>query len=203
MAPVPYRVRSRVVENADSVTLCLEPVAAGVAAPRAGRVQYALRLRGRRGGDLGQRDRAGRRHPHPHHPLGRRGQRGTVCGRTGIDAWGARAVRHQLGAGRGRRARPGDRRRRGRPGPAAAGGARCAGRPGPLRPGGADRRGARAAGLPLRRANCSLARDPRLETPPDRRRPDPGLGGGDRFRHRTVAPPDPAAGADDGFPVRT
>ena len=26
MAPVPYRVRSRVVENADSVTLCLEPV---------------------------------------------------------------------------------------------------------------------------------------------------------------------------------
>jgi NAD(P)H-flavin reductase len=36
MAPVPYRVRSRVVENADSVTLCLEPVSAGVHAPGAG-----------------------------------------------------------------------------------------------------------------------------------------------------------------------
>ena len=36
MAPVPYRVRSRVQENADSVTLCLEPVAAGVAAPAPG-----------------------------------------------------------------------------------------------------------------------------------------------------------------------
>jgi len=33
MAPVPYRVRSRVVENADSVTLCLEPVGAALAAP--------------------------------------------------------------------------------------------------------------------------------------------------------------------------
>ena len=28
MSPVPYRVRSRVVENADSVTLHLEPTAA-------------------------------------------------------------------------------------------------------------------------------------------------------------------------------
>ena len=27
MAPVPYRVRSKVVENADSVTLYLEPIA--------------------------------------------------------------------------------------------------------------------------------------------------------------------------------
>jgi NAD(P)H-flavin reductase len=36
MAPVPYRVRSRVVENADSVTLCLEPVSAGVHVPGAG-----------------------------------------------------------------------------------------------------------------------------------------------------------------------
>ena len=36
MAPVPYRVRSRVQENADSVTLCLEPVAAGVTAPAPG-----------------------------------------------------------------------------------------------------------------------------------------------------------------------
>ena len=36
MAPVPYRVRSKVVENADSVTLCLEPVATQLSAPRPG-----------------------------------------------------------------------------------------------------------------------------------------------------------------------
>ena len=36
MAPMPYRVRSRVVENADSVTLCLEPVATELSAPRPG-----------------------------------------------------------------------------------------------------------------------------------------------------------------------
>ncbi|HTY29540.1 MAG TPA: FAD/NAD(P)-binding protein [Mycobacterium sp.] len=36
MAPVPYRVRSRVVENADSVTLCLEPTVTELSAPRPG-----------------------------------------------------------------------------------------------------------------------------------------------------------------------
>lgn len=36
MAPVPYQVRERVVENADSVTLHLEPMAAGVAPPAPG-----------------------------------------------------------------------------------------------------------------------------------------------------------------------
>ena len=32
MAPVPYRVRSRVVESPDSATLCLEPVGEAMAA---------------------------------------------------------------------------------------------------------------------------------------------------------------------------
>lgn len=36
MAPVPYRVRSRVVENAESVTLCLEPLVTELSAPRPG-----------------------------------------------------------------------------------------------------------------------------------------------------------------------
>lgn len=36
MAPTPYRVRSKVVENADSVTLCLEPMATELSAPRPG-----------------------------------------------------------------------------------------------------------------------------------------------------------------------
>lgn len=36
MAPVPYRVRSKVVENADSVTLCLEPTVTELSAPRPG-----------------------------------------------------------------------------------------------------------------------------------------------------------------------
>ena len=36
MTPIPYRVRSRVVENTDSVTLCLEPVSAAVPAPQPG-----------------------------------------------------------------------------------------------------------------------------------------------------------------------
>lgn len=36
MAPEPYRVRSKVVENADSVTLCLEPVTTGIVAPKPG-----------------------------------------------------------------------------------------------------------------------------------------------------------------------
>ena len=36
MAPVPYRVRSRVVENADSVTLYLEPAAGALPSPQPG-----------------------------------------------------------------------------------------------------------------------------------------------------------------------
>ena len=36
MAPVSYRVRSRVVENADSVTLCLQPQGAALATPQPG-----------------------------------------------------------------------------------------------------------------------------------------------------------------------
>lgn len=36
MAPVPYRVRSRVAENRDSATLCLEPVREPLPAPRPG-----------------------------------------------------------------------------------------------------------------------------------------------------------------------
>ena len=36
MAPVPYRVRSRVIENADSVTLELEPLGTGLPAPLPG-----------------------------------------------------------------------------------------------------------------------------------------------------------------------
>ena len=36
MAPVSYRVRSRTVENADSVTLCLEPVSAALTPPAPG-----------------------------------------------------------------------------------------------------------------------------------------------------------------------
>ena len=36
MTPVSYRVRSRVVENADSVTLCLEPIATALDAPQPG-----------------------------------------------------------------------------------------------------------------------------------------------------------------------
>ncbi|BDX33559.1 oxidoreductase [Mycobacterium antarcticum] len=36
MAPVPYRVRSRVVENRDSATLCLEPVGRSLQAPLPG-----------------------------------------------------------------------------------------------------------------------------------------------------------------------
>lgn len=36
MAPVSYRVRSRVVENADSVTLCLQPQGAALATPQSG-----------------------------------------------------------------------------------------------------------------------------------------------------------------------
>ena len=36
MAPVPYRVRSKVVENADSVTLCLDPVDAVLTSPAPG-----------------------------------------------------------------------------------------------------------------------------------------------------------------------
>ncbi len=36
MAPVPYRVRTRVTENRDSVTLCLEPVGEALPTPRPG-----------------------------------------------------------------------------------------------------------------------------------------------------------------------
>src|SRR5215472_10535594 len=36
MAPVPYRVRSRVVESGDSATLCLEPVAESLRTPQPG-----------------------------------------------------------------------------------------------------------------------------------------------------------------------
>jgi NAD(P)H-flavin reductase len=36
MAPVPYRVRSKVAETAESVTLCLEPLATELSAPRPG-----------------------------------------------------------------------------------------------------------------------------------------------------------------------
>jgi NAD(P)H-flavin reductase len=36
MAPVPYRVRSRIVESPDSATLCLEPVAESLRAPQPG-----------------------------------------------------------------------------------------------------------------------------------------------------------------------
>lgn len=36
MTPTPYRVRSRVVENGDSVTLCLEPVSAALPTPQPG-----------------------------------------------------------------------------------------------------------------------------------------------------------------------
>jgi NAD(P)H-flavin reductase len=36
MAPVPYRVRSRVVENRDSATLCLEPIHDSLPAPQPG-----------------------------------------------------------------------------------------------------------------------------------------------------------------------
>jgi hypothetical protein len=36
MAPVPYRVRSRVSENRDSATLCLEPVRDPLSAPQPG-----------------------------------------------------------------------------------------------------------------------------------------------------------------------
>jgi NAD(P)H-flavin reductase len=36
MAPVPYRVRSRVVESPDSATLCLEPVGKSLRAPQPG-----------------------------------------------------------------------------------------------------------------------------------------------------------------------
>lgn len=36
MTPLPYRVRSRSVENADSVTLCLEPVTVALPSPRPG-----------------------------------------------------------------------------------------------------------------------------------------------------------------------
>jgi len=36
MAPVPYRVRSKEVENADSVTLCLEPIAVALPVPKPG-----------------------------------------------------------------------------------------------------------------------------------------------------------------------
>lgn len=36
MAPVPYRVRSRVVESPDSATLCLEPVGASLRTPQPG-----------------------------------------------------------------------------------------------------------------------------------------------------------------------
>jgi Nickel-dependent hydrogenase len=36
MAPVPYRVRSRVTENRDSATLCLEPVGEPLPTPRPG-----------------------------------------------------------------------------------------------------------------------------------------------------------------------
>jgi NAD(P)H-flavin reductase len=36
MAPVPYRVRSRVVESADSATLCLEPVGESLRTPQPG-----------------------------------------------------------------------------------------------------------------------------------------------------------------------
>src|SRR3974377_129193 len=36
MAPVPYRVRSRVVESSDSATLCLEPLGEALQAPQPG-----------------------------------------------------------------------------------------------------------------------------------------------------------------------
>lgn len=46
MAPVPYRVRSGVVENADSVTLVLEPLEVHVAESTARRVHDDARLQG-------------------------------------------------------------------------------------------------------------------------------------------------------------
>ena len=36
MAPVPYRVRSRIVESADSATLCLEPLGQALQVPQPG-----------------------------------------------------------------------------------------------------------------------------------------------------------------------
>ncbi len=100
MAPVPYRVRSRVVENADSVTLHLEPVAAALptALPGEFMMLYAFGV-----GEVAISTSgiiAGR-HPHPHHPLGGRGQRRAVRRRTRHHAGRARTVRHHLGSGRG------------------------------------------------------------------------------------------------------
>jgi hypothetical protein len=51
MAPVPYRVRSRIVESPDSATLCLDPVGEVLRSPEPGEFMMLYAF----GGDLDQR----------------------------------------------------------------------------------------------------------------------------------------------------
>ena len=55
MVPLPFVVRERARETADTWTLTLEPLEGRGAGDRPGPVRDGVRLRGRRGADLGQR----------------------------------------------------------------------------------------------------------------------------------------------------
>ena len=127
MLPAAYRVTHRTAETHDTVTLRLDPAGAAAARLPARPVHHAVPAGRRRDRDLGQRRPVGRRRiADPDHPGRRGGQRGAVPGPAGRPDRRPRPVRDQLGSGHRRRARPADRRRRGGPGPAAAG--RCSAR---------------------------------------------------------------------------
>ena len=158
MAPVPFRVTRRRRELRDTWTLELEPVAGEPALSRARPVHDALRLRDRRGADLGL-GRDERRRARPHRARGGRGHRGDLRGAAGRRARRARAVRELVaGRGCGRQRRRGRRRRhRARAAPARA-----------LRAAAPSRR-VRRGDAPLRQPDAR--RPPLLEGAPTSARP--------------------------------
>ena len=189
MAPVPYRVRSRVTENRDSATLCLEPVREPLPAPQPGEfmMMYAFGIGEVAISVSGDPTVTDGTITHTIRSVGAV-SRALHDARAGHGHRDARPVRHQLGSGRRRRARPGHRRRRGRPGAAAARRARRARRPRPLRQGDADRGCPLARRLPVRRRTARLGPWRLHRGAHDRRRAGAGLAGRGRVRHRAAAP---------------
>ena len=204
MLPVPYRVTSRTAETHDSVTLRLEPVGERAAPVPAGPVHDAGRPAA----------------------SGRSPSRSAACRRPGdgqlvhtIRAVGAvsralhgapagdrarrpRAVRHHLGPPVGRRARPGDRRGRGRAGPAAAGDPRRAGRAGRLPAGLPGRGRPHASRIPVPPGAGRLGRPPGPRGGADHRPALGRLGRPGRVRHRAAGPAPAGPGPHHRVPVR-
>ena len=120
MTPRPFRVAAREQDTADTWTLTLEPLAARAAGDRAGAVHDGLRVRDRRGADLGQRAARPARPGRADGPRGRRrlARDLRVGARRGARA--ARAVRNVVADRRrgGRRRRRRRRRDRARAAPA-------------------------------------------------------------------------------------